>query len=65
MDSFSFGLPQCCGVPVKQLGFSHICSLFRAHLCWGGGGSVANMGFAIPEGIMDLRLIIMLLVGMS
>ena len=25
-------------------GFSHICSLFRARLCW-GGGSVANMGF--------------------
>ena len=36
-------LPQCWGVPVKQLGFSHICSLFRARLCW-GGGSVANMG---------------------
>ena len=31
-------------------GFSHICSLFRAHLCWGGGGgggSVANMGLVL------------------
>ena len=38
LDSFSFWLPQCWGVPVKQLGVSHICSLFRGHLCWGGGG---------------------------
>ena len=26
------------------------CSLFRARLCWGGGGSVANEGFVLYIG---------------
>ena len=36
LDSFSFG---CLNVGVylsSSWGFSHICSMFRAHLCWGG-----------------------------
>ena len=48
LDRFSFG---CLNVGVYMsgsYGFSHICSLFRAHLCWGGGGgSVANMGLVL------------------
>ena len=30
--------------------FSLICSLFRARLCWGGGGSVANEGLVLYIG---------------
>ena len=43
-------------------GFSLICSLFRAHLCW-GGGSVANEGLCyISEGIIVCTLNVGLLV---
>ena len=41
LDSFSFG---CLNVGVClscSQGFSLNCSLFRARLCWGGGGSAA------------------------
>ena len=33
-----------------QLEVSHICSLLRARLCWGGGGSVANEGLGLYIG---------------
>ena len=36
------------GLAVRQLTVSHICSLFRVRLCWGGGGgSVANEGLGL------------------
>ena len=45
LDKLLFWLPQCWGLPVKQLGvFPHLLLVHRARLCWGGGGSVANMG---------------------
>ena len=44
-------------------GFSLNCSLFRARLCWGGGGSVAFEGFVLyAGGDCALHLDIMLLV---
>ena len=46
LDSFSFWLPQCWGVPVKQLGFFPTFAPCLEHICAGGGGdSVANVGF--------------------
>ena len=44
--------------------FYHICLLFRAHLCWGGGDSVANVGLVLiyRAGIIDYAVNIMLLV---
>ena len=52
LDGFSFG---CLNVGVylsSSQGFSHICSLFRARLCWGvgAGGSVANEGLVLYIG---------------
>ena len=63
LDSFSFG---CLNVGVYlscSQGFSLICSLFRARLCWGGGVSVAIEGFVLyAGGDYALHLNIMLLV---
>ena len=64
LDRVSFG---CLNVGVYlscSQGFSLICSLFRARLCWGGGGgSVAIEGFVLyAGGDYALHLNIMLLV---
>ena len=38
LDSFSFLVDSMLGCTCQAVRcFSHICSLFRAHLCWGGG----------------------------
>ena len=62
MFSFSFG---CLNIGVYlscSQGFSLICSLFRARLCW-GGGSVAIEGFVLyAGGDYGLHLNVMLLV---
>ena len=52
LDSFSFG---CLNVGVClscSQAFSLNCCLFRAHLCWGGGGSgnIAFEGFVLYAG---------------
>ena len=63
LDRVSFG---CLNVGVYlsgSQGFSLICSLFRARLCWGGGGSVAIEGFVLyAGGDYGLHLNIVLLV---
>ena len=41
----ALGVCQSC-----SQGVSLICSLFRARLCWGGGGSVAIEGFVLYAG---------------
>ena len=47
LDSFSFWLPQCWGVPVKQLEVFPTFAPCLGHICAGGGGSVANMGLVL------------------
>ena len=46
LDSFSFWLPQCWGVPIKQLGVFPKFAPCLEHIC-AGGGSVANMGLVL------------------
>ena len=63
LDSFSFGCLNGGVYLSCNQGFSLNCSLFRARLCWGGGGNVAFEGFVLyAGGDYALHLDIMLLV---
>ena len=52
LDGFYFGyLNVGVYLSSSQVFSPHICSLFRARLCWGGGGgSVANEGLGLNIG---------------
>ena len=47
LDSFSFGCINVGFACQVVRGFHTFFSSFRAHLCWGGGGSVANVGYGL------------------
>ena len=46
LDRFSFWLPQCWGVPVKQFGVFPTFAPCLEHIC-AGGGSVTNVGLVL------------------
>ena len=56
LDKFFLG---CLNVGVcLSSRFSDICSLLRARLCWGGGGSVANVSYMLHDSVWDYSFIV-------